>query len=157
MMKKWIFWLILFCPPAKAGDLWLDVNLASKHFIDTPGTLQDYNERNYGFGFEYRFNENYHFIAGEYSNSLNNQSYYAGLGRLLKSGGTDYLWKHYEFGAEMGVANGYGEFDSEDGQHWSKSNDYILIAGPYLKLGETHAIKIRYAFVLATIGYQYQF
>lgn len=148
---------LFLCASAFAGDFRLDINLASKHFVDTPGTLEEYNENNHGIGFEYRLNDKYHIMAGGYDNSINDQSYYAGVGRLLKTGATEYFWERYEFGAELGIANGYKDFVSEDGRHWEKSNDYSLIGGTYLRLGDIHALKFRYAISLATAGYQYQF
>lgn len=158
-MKKWIFGLfLLFAAPAFAGDCRLELHIASKHFVDPPGTLKEYNENHsQGFGIECALNEHYHLIAGEYPNSINDQSYYAGAGRLLKAGVTEYFWGRYEFGAEIGIANGYKDFVSEDGRHWEKSNDYSLIGGPYLRLGDIHALKFRYAISVATAGYQYQF
>lgn len=156
-MKKWIFVLLLVSHPALAGDFRLDVNLASKHFVEAPDALQEYNERNLGLGLEYRFGTKYHFIAGQYANSINRESYYAGFGRLLKSGSTEYFWSNYEIGVELGLANGYKDFTSEDGRIWSKANDYSLMGGPYVRLGNTHALKLRYAISVASAGYQFQF
>lgn len=157
-MNKWIFLVIsgFLIAPAYAGEFQLDINLASKHFIDTPGTLGEYNERNYGIGIEYRIGK-YHLIAGEYDNSINSKSYYAGLGRSFISGSTDLFWKRYEIGADLVVANGYKDFVSEDGRHWKRSSDHITMGGPYIRFGDIHAIKLRYAISVATAGYQYRF
>ncbi len=161
-MKNWAFVLFMLCGPTLAEGFRIDINLASKHLggIDSV----NYNERNYGFGIEYRLNEKYHLMAGEYGNSINDQSYYAGFGRLFKSASTEYFWGRYEIGAELGIANGYDESVSVDGKRLRKSEDYnflggdyFLMGGPYLRLGETHALKIRYMIVLATAGYQYEF
>jgi hypothetical protein len=158
-MKKWILGtLVAISAPALAGDFRLEAHLASKHFVNAPGTLREYNEKHVGgFGIEYVINEKYHFTAGGYPNSINEQSYYAGFGKLLKAASTDYFWKRYELGVELGVANGYKDFVSEDGRHWEKPNDYSLMGGPYIRLGDVHALKIRYAVSVATAGYQYAF
>lgn len=40
---------------------------------------RDYNETNYGFGYEYEWKDNVNLAAGWYKNSLDRDSYYAGI------------------------------------------------------------------------------
>jgi hypothetical protein len=71
----------VFAPQlALADDLWLNVNLASYHFDRTKG----YNEQNLGIGAEYRRGDHLRFIGGEYDNSFNRTSWYAGAAYFTK-------------------------------------------------------------------------
>lgn len=61
---------------AKAGDLWITTGMWSQH------PNQDhyhYNQTNYGIGIAYEVNHNLTYVAGEYENSLYQNSKYFGI------------------------------------------------------------------------------
>ena len=90
----------------------LQINLASIH----PNSSEDYNEFNPGIGVEYHY-EHFYLTGGYFYNSLDKNSFYAGIGKELTWG------THLSFGlgAAAGVITGY-----ESGQ------EPTLAALPYL-------------------------
>lgn len=152
--------ILLFAASAQAesGQLRLDINLVSQHFVGPPGSLGDFNEKNFGAGLEYQISDKVHVAVGSYANSIGDQSWYAGAGREFFRGdslfNTGISWKA---GLEAGIANGYKDFIGEDGHYWSKESDLILMGGAYAKIGGQHALKVRYMFSVAGASYQYEF
>jgi hypothetical protein len=152
--------ILLFAASAQAqsGQLRLDVNLVSQHFVAPPGSLGHFNESNYGVGLEYQITDRVHAAVGTYANSIGAQSWYAGAGREYFRGDnlldTGISWN---VGLEIGIASGYKDFVGEDGRHWSKQNDYMPMGGVYAKLGDKNALKIRYMFSVAGLSYQHEF
>lgn len=81
---------------ARADETWLVASLTSYHFDDG-----NHNQRNYGLGVERTLAEPWSLMAGEYRNSLNRTSVYAGV-----------AWKpwhagDFRFGFAGGVITGY--------------------------------------------------
>ena len=86
--------------PAESADtpeIWLNVGGFSRHFDRS----KRYNERNFGFGIEWRRSEQIAVMAGVYDNSLGKHSQYAAVN-----------WQPWtlgpvKLGAALGVMNGY--------------------------------------------------
>ena len=87
-MNKVLFILALTVPlltayEVNAGDLWLDVNVASYH-VDADsycyqGECDDFNELNYGLGLSYTMDDLIEWQAGFFRNSYDQHSNYAGI------------------------------------------------------------------------------
>lgn len=82
---------------ASAPEIWLNVGGFSRHFDRS----NRYNERNFGFGVEWRTSEQFAFMAGVYDNSLGKHSQYAAVNWQPWSLGP------VKLGAAIGVMNGY--------------------------------------------------
>jgi hypothetical protein len=82
---------------ASAPEIWLNVGGFSRHFDRS----NRYNERNFGFGIEWRTSEQFAFMAGVYDNSLGKHSQYAAVNWQPWSLGP------VKLGAALGVMNGY--------------------------------------------------
>ena len=82
---------------ASAPEIWLNVGGFSRHFDRS----NRYNERNFGFGIEWRTSEQFAFMAGVYDNSLSKHSQYAAVNWQPWSLGP------VKLGAALGVMNGY--------------------------------------------------
>ena len=66
--------------PAAQGDLWLDVNVGSRHSEDRylwRGQVREYNERNLGLGLGYEWRSWLEAKAGWFENSYEKTSVYA--------------------------------------------------------------------------------
>ncbi len=81
-----VFMLAAFGVPdanAAVGDLWLDINVGSKHTAASEytydGKTEDFNERNYGLGASYQFAEHFEATAGFFKNSYSKTSIYTGV------------------------------------------------------------------------------
>ncbi len=81
-----LFMFVAFGSPeagAAAGDLRVDLNLASKHTSASQytynGKTKDYNEQNYGLGLSYDIDGTFEATAGFFSNSYAKNSNYAGV------------------------------------------------------------------------------
>ena len=92
----------------------IQFNIASYH----PGASEDYNEFNPGIGIEYHY-EHFYLTAGYFYNSLDKDSFYAGIGKEL-AWGNDFK---YGIGGAAGIITGY-----ESGQ------EPVLAALPYIFL-----------------------
>ncbi len=140
---------------SEAGDWRVGITLASKHFIAPPPALGGFNEDNLGFEAEYQITDTVYLGAGRYDNSIGSRSNFIGIGKELAAGT---VWGvPIRGGLEGGVADGYEDFIGTDGERWSKGGDYLLMGGPYARIGGQHALKIRYMFVLIAASYQYEF
>ncbi len=138
-----------------AGNWRIGVTLASKHFISPPPALGGFNEDNLGVEAEYQITDTVYIGAGRYDNSIGSRSNFLGIGREMASGS---LWGiPVSGGIESGVADGYEGFVGTDGKRWSKGGDYLLMGGPYARIGGQHALKLRYMFALVAASYQYEF
>lgn len=82
---------------ARTGQIWLNAGSISHHFN------RDYrfNERNWGFGAEYKFDANRSVFAGTYRNSMYTTTRYAGVSY------TPWHIGQASFGVIGGVADGY--------------------------------------------------
>jgi hypothetical protein len=69
-----IILLMIFIPPAHAGELY-SVTTARSYHVDREAK---YNEKNYGVGLEYQFSRTWAVAVGEYKNSFANKSNYYG-------------------------------------------------------------------------------
>ena len=82
-MRAYIAALAVFAAvPAQAGDIWLDINGASRHSKDTyfdRGKTHRYNESNLGLGLTYDANKYVGVTAGFYDNSYYQTTVYAGV------------------------------------------------------------------------------
>lgn len=98
--------LVLASFPA-AGEVFLDINGASKHSKDTysyRGVKQEYNSRNVGLGLTADLNKYFALSGGFYDNSYDRLSGYAGV--TLKY---DLLYGDFRVtpGVTVGLATGY--------------------------------------------------
>jgi len=102
-MIRFLFWsIIVLCVlsgirQACATDLWLSATVASYH----SNRDAEYNERNYGLGFEYGAADRWRAVGGVYDNS-----YY----RTTVYGGALYLYpvsQSIKVGVMLGLASGY--------------------------------------------------
>jgi hypothetical protein len=87
---------------------YLDINGLSKHFGDPPEGVDEYNERNYGFGVTRETMDADNRLAkmlsaGYFKNSFKDPTYYAGAG-LAKQYGNDY---YARIGGMAGAMTGY--------------------------------------------------
>ena len=99
--------LVLASFPA-AGEVFLDINGASKHSNDTyryRGVKHEYNSRNAGLGLTYGLNKYFDLSGGFYDNSYGRLSLYSGV--TLKY---DLLYGDFRVtpGVIVGLATGYG-------------------------------------------------
>ena len=92
----------------------IQFNIASYH----PNSDEDYNEFNPGIGIEYHY-EQFYLTAGYFYNSLDKNSFYAGIGKEL-TWGNEF---RYGIGGAAGIITGY-----ESGQ------EPVLAALPYIFL-----------------------
>lgn len=84
-------------PAATPPEVWINLGGFSRHF----DRRADYNERNFGFGIEWRHSAEVAVMAGVYDNSLGKPSQYAAVN-----------WQPWQIGpvklgAALGVLNGY--------------------------------------------------
>jgi hypothetical protein len=84
-------------PAADAPSVWINVGGFSRHF----NRQANYNERNFGFGLEWRHSPEVALMAGVYDNSLRKHSQYLAVN-----------WQPWQIGpvklgAAIGVLNGY--------------------------------------------------
>lgn len=84
-------------PAADKPEVWINVGGFSRHF----DRRSDYNERNFGFGIEWRHSPEVAVMAGVYDNSLGKPSQYAAVN-----------WQPWQIGpvklgAALGLLNGY--------------------------------------------------
>ncbi len=164
-MKNFIGALLLFTIMAlashaaaaegDAGNWRAGITLASQHFIDPPPALGGFREDNLGFELEYQLTDTIYLGTGRYDNSIGARSNFFGIGKELAAG--TLLGMPARGGLEGGIADGYEDFIGTDGRRWSKDGDFILMGGPYVRIGGQHALKLRYMFVLLATSYQYEF
>jgi len=73
----------LLAHEAKAGDFWLDANVASYHISTHDycynGKCEDFNQLNYGLGVTYYMDDTIGFTGGFFKNSYSKTSAYAGI------------------------------------------------------------------------------
>lgn len=108
-MRGCVFLFLLFTQPVLAGDLRLNINIASKHFTKAPLNLSGYNEHNPGLGLELQVAGKY-YVHGGYidKNSHNEPGRYLGIGRKI------YEYQYASIGAEYTKADGYHKDYSVD-------------------------------------------
>lgn len=99
-MRYIVLALMLFATYASAGELWLDVPVASYH----TDRSKNYNETNYGLGLEYRLNEEVSLGVGRYYNSIRSWSNYIGATY------TPFSLGPVKLGVVGGIINGYDSF-----------------------------------------------
>jgi hypothetical protein len=80
-----------------ADETWLVTTVGSYHF----NRAKDYNERNFGLGYEHNYEDNRRGHLGFYKNSLNRTTLYA-LGSY-----TPYRVGEWETGVIVGIGTGY--------------------------------------------------
>lgn len=95
------------CSPARAGDLFLDINGYSKHSLDGykyRGVYHQFNSRNTGLGLTTGLGKYFEASAGFFDNSYGRTSGY--VGAKLKH---DFAHGHFRVspGINVGVASGY--------------------------------------------------
>ncbi len=89
-MNKFLFLLAIVVPflfvydiQAAEGDLWLDLNVASKHTGASEytynGKTEDFNETNLGAGLSYDIDGTFEATGGFFRNSYDKNSMYAGV------------------------------------------------------------------------------
>jgi hypothetical protein len=111
----WIHCLVLFLliffstlANAETGDIWLDINVGSKHSTDTywyKGQTYEYNESNPGIGITYEASNTFDIKGGVYDNSYNQTSlYFAGNIKMDLAQSSDWI---IEPGFMFGGATGY--------------------------------------------------
>ena len=91
---------------AAKGDMWINVHFAAHHEVDTywnleSKTWEDYNNVNPGLGLEYEMDSNLSAKGGFYKNSVNTNTFYAGMNAHTKYG------DGVSVGLNFGVATGY--------------------------------------------------
>lgn len=105
------FMFVVFGSPevrADKGDLWIDINLASKHTSASQythnGKTEDYNERNYGFGMSYDIDGTFEVTGGFFRNSYDKHSDYLGV-----KAKHDFNFGHFTVtpGVTVGFVTGY--------------------------------------------------
>lgn len=84
-------------PAAEQSEIWINVGGFSRHF----NRDRDFNEKNFGFGIEWRRSPELAVMAGVYDNSLGRSSQYAAVN-----------WQPWQIGpvklgAAIGLLNGY--------------------------------------------------
>lgn len=84
-------------PAATSPEVWINIGGFSRHFDRS----SQYNEKNFGFGIEWRHSAEVAVMAGVYDNSLGKPSQYAAVN-----------WQPWQIGpvklgAALGVLNGY--------------------------------------------------
>lgn len=174
-MKYILILAIILAPNSYASDFSLEIHLASKHFIDAPESLGEFNEQNYGLGFQYQINGKWHAAAGLYQNSLPSHKYACSAGgdichwekttqisHYVSAGRSMIRGAGYDLGLEGGLANGYGSWVSTNGMPRDNNliqGEYLIMAGGYAAIGgDEYALKIRYMpTVLISAGFQYKF
>jgi len=93
-----LFLALLISMHTHADDEWWgQASLYSRHF----NTTEKFNERNYGAGIEYVFNQDNSIFAGQYRNSEYHNSNYMGYAF------TPYGWQGLRAGIMVGLVNGY--------------------------------------------------
>lgn len=109
------------------SDLRLNVNIASKHFVEPEqGSVDKFNEFNPGGGLEWQAFESAYLTAGMFRNSYNKQSSYIGVGQYFTK---------WHIGYDAGYITGYEKFINTN-----------LMLLPYVKFGDKLATKIYIGF-----------
>lgn len=112
MKKMIVLWFVLVgSAQAGSGDVWLDMNIGSKHFGGSSGYCYQgrcgsLNESNRGLGVSYEASDNLEAKAGFYENSYFNATYYiaaAYSANFRRNGFT------VSPGVTVGLATGYDE------------------------------------------------
>jgi hypothetical protein len=173
-MKTSGLFLILLLNTAYAetnfGDVRLDINLASKHFTTTPLIIDDYNEKNPGFGLEIQITDKF-YIHGGYlkENSHGNPGRYLGIGRKV------FQQKYITAGLEFTMADGYFKnftYDATDFRWLYEVEAYIAemkknraatevekglcLYSTFIIISDSGP-KILYCFKMAALQYQFEF
>lgn len=130
--------MVWVCSPARAGDLFLDINGYSQHSRDTyryRGRIHDFNSRNAGLGLTVGLGNYFEVSGGFYKNSYDRTSGY--LGAKLKH---DFVLGHFRLtpGLSVGLASGY--------QH-------TPIHSAYLQPALITTVRLTYRGVGTTLGY----
>lgn len=102
---------------AKSGEIWLNAGSISHHF----NRDMRFNERNWGFGAEYKFDATYSIFAGRYRNSMWDKTRYAGISY------TPWQVGQARIGMIGGVADGYKGMN--DGKFFPMISPVISIEG----------------------------
>ncbi len=99
-MGRWLIAIgVAFFAADAAAGCWLDVAIGSRHSDRGAG----YNEHNYGLGVDCQVAKDWSAVAGQYKNSLNRDTIYAGA---------DYTYARawgVEFGLRTVIATGYDD------------------------------------------------
>ena len=85
---------------SRGADTWITASVASYHSLERDGD-RPYNQNNWGLGIEYRVRPTVALTAGEYRNSFDDRSRYAG------AIWTPLSWGITRFGLVGGVIDGY--------------------------------------------------
>jgi hypothetical protein len=108
-MLLMLFWVVLMgsCE-ARAEEtkpqIWGTATLFSHHYpyTDAKGRKRQYNERNYGLGFEYPLGKETRLVGGEYRNSFRDTSMYLGVAWMPVHFG-----QHVHIGLTPAIVTGY--------------------------------------------------
>ncbi len=134
---------------AHAGDFRLNLNLASKHFIDPPPGLDHYTERHGGLAGELQITDEIYIHAGYVK-----ENSYGEPGKFLGIGARTFEFKYAAIGPEVTFANGYIKYADEGEQ----PNDIRHFWGIFTAFDfGGHGPKLFYAGKLATLQYQFKF
>lgn len=112
MIKAMVLWCCLVGSAYGAGgDVWLDLNLGSKHFGGSDGycyqgTCGSLNQNNPGIGMSYEYTDNVELKAGYYENS-----YFKTTAYLAVTASANYRSHGFSLspGLTVGVVTGYDE------------------------------------------------
>ena len=138
-MKNYVLALAVFAAvPAQAGDIWLDINGASRHSKDTyhyQGKTNRYNESNTGIGLTYGANKYVGLTAGFYDNSYYQTTVYAGV--------------------RLGYSFAFGDVVVSPGLHAGYASGYAdtPVHASRLRPAVVPNLRIAYRGVGVTVGY----
>ncbi len=112
---------LLVCGVASAAqhDLWLDVNLTSKHLYTDYTT--DLNQRNFGLGLTYNLKEKTALKVGFYENSFKKLSTYA-----MADVSTGFWTKYTKIGISGGLVTGYAHTNGQYAQIYNNVQIMVL-------------------------------
>lgn len=96
------------------NEWWGQFSVLSKHI----NTTERFNEKNYGAGIEYVFDQEHSIFAGQYRNSDYRNSNYAGYAF------TPLGWQSFRAGIMLGLVNGYAN---------SSNGNYLLMSAFSIK------------------------
>lgn len=131
-MMKFLLGVFLFVVPivGYTNNLYVDINIASKHFCDCG---DDLNEENFGLGVTYELNDFAEAKIGFYENSFYQHSNYAGVNFFYTPPTYGYSERWIvEPGVMIGLVSGYQQTANDA---LEISNGVMPLVVPNIKLG----------------------